>query len=356
MDSFYQIWNMLGSIDEKTLPILSIVISTISAVLSLIIAIFGVWFAVAQYRLKRSIKISAEWKLSQYIYFKSDYVETIIIQNLKDKSETIFSIHLRVGHNLYITLENMEDNPLILQPFETITRNYKPVTFYGSNQYKLNINKALKFKKCRVVLSTSKGKYVTKIKKTYWKPIIESLYNHYVVAIQCIQVEDTKPDGRKIIIPNSTQYIVRYKQNNEDKSIDIFRSGHCFSDNYKPFKLKEKHLDNKTELKNHLKSLTTLETENCIELSSIEVIDVEEISEMKRMNDFYHKEIELTPTGWIQVKLLGKTYTFLSKYKMNLKNHDRYKKNLSYNEKNFLKFFFFFLLPILTLAIILKTL
>ncbi|GGB78239.1 hypothetical protein K8B83_03445 [Shewanella inventionis] len=168
----------IQDLDSNILTFISIVVSVIGALLSLLVAILGVWFAVAQYRLKRSIKIIGSVSFTDSALYNDLYPDQIVIQNLKDKSEAIFGIHIRLGNNIYITMEDLEDSPIVIGPFETLVRNYKPLSFYGCNNYKVNINPAIQERKgCVVVLTTNKGKYVTKQRKHYWSPILDSLNN-----------------------------------------------------------------------------------------------------------------------------------------------------------------------------------
>lgn len=346
--------NAFNSLDEKSLTIISIGASVIGAALSLVVAVLGVWFAVAQYRLKRSIKIGATWGYSQSAFFNDGYVNSVTIKNLKDKTEAIFGIHLRLGHNVYITLDELETSPLTLLPFETITRTYKPVTFYGCNSHKVNLNKAFKSnrRKAAIVLSTSQGRYVTESLRMHWQPVMESLSNYNVAALQCVQVKDKKPNGQEFIIPSTTQYIVRYTQNNDRMSSDITRAGPWFSYNHKCFNLEPKHLESTDILETHLKSLSTLESQEGIDLSSIEVLNVSELSEMKRMNEHYTQEGELKPSGWFITRVIGKILYFVSHYRMNRSNHDRRNEYYSYNEELLLDFIFITLFSTLTIIAI----
>lgn len=308
------------------------------AFLSLCVAVMAVFFAIAQYRLKRSIKISAAYGTSQTAGFSNAYVSSVIIKNLKDKSEAIFGVYVRLGSNLYVELEEFDDSPLIIGPFETVVRSYNPVTYYGCGPYKVDINKALN--RCRsnsrVVLSTSKGKYVTRKNKKYWKPVIESLRNANVAALQCVQVEDERPDGKRYVIPNAAQYIVRFSQKGESKSYYVYQSGYMFSHNMRFFRLEEHHLEDRDKLLEHLKSLENLEEEG-VDVSTIVVESVEDFSEMQRMNEFYNKSAKVDPSGWFRTKVLGKLFYFIEKYRIKRINHDRGRKGISYNKKIALK-------------------
>ena len=87
----------LQNLDSNSLTFISIVVSVIGALLSLVVAILGVWFAVAQYRLKRSTKIIGSVAFTQSASFNDRYPNQIALQNQKDKSEAIFGIHIKLS-------------------------------------------------------------------------------------------------------------------------------------------------------------------------------------------------------------------------------------------------------------------
>lgn len=352
MENLADVFTALSKLDGNTLTIASIAVSALGAVLSLFVAGLGVWFAIAQYRLKRSTKISASYGITQHAIYHNTYINSVTLQNLKDKSEAIFGIHLRLGHGCYLTLEDLDTKPIILQPFETITQVYEPVSYYGCSSYKVNVNNLLNSRKNRVVLTTNKGKYVTKKEQRYWSPIGESLRNHAVTALHIVNISYQTPNGHKITIPNTVQYIVEALLDGKPAFFYIYRNGPLFSWNRKDFQLKPDTLANKTTLEKHFANLNTLEALG-IEHSSIKVIDVEELDEMKRMNDFYIQEdtLEETPS-WIIVHILGRLLAKYDHYKMNRKNAGRYTRSFSYNELLIIKWLpIFFLSGLFILAV-----
>ncbi|HAS6777664.1 TPA: hypothetical protein I7305_17200 [Vibrio parahaemolyticus] len=352
MENLADVFTALSKLDGNTLTITSIAISALGAVLSLFIAGLGVWFAIAQYRLKRSTKISASYSITKDIFYHNTYIDSVTIQNLKDKSEAIFGIHLRLGHGCYITLEDLDHKPIILQPFETITKVYDPVSFYGCSSSKVNVNSLLESRKNRVVLTTNKGKYVTKREQKYWSPIGESLHNYAVTALHTVKFSYQTPNGRKITIPDIVQYIVEAPLHGKPRFFYIYRIGRSFSRNKKEFQLEPNMLVNKTTLEKHFSNLNTLEALG-IERTSIKVIDVEELDEMKRINDFYIEEDTLDETySWIAVHILGRLLAKYDNYKLSRINADRYTRSFSYNELLIIKWLpLFFLSALFILAV-----
>jgi hypothetical protein len=301
----------LQNLDSNTLAVVSIIVSAIGALLSLIVALMGVWFAVAQYRLKRSIKVSAEYRLSMSADYNDYYPTKIILQNLKDKSEAVFAIHIRLGNNTYITMESFHDSPLVIQPFETIIRNYKPVSFYGCNSYKVDINNILKNSQGIVVLTTNKGKYVTKRRKHYWNPVFDSLRNGAIAALKPQRVTATFPNGNEYTVPSNASFIVSCLQNDKRKATFVYKEKLPYKHDSDIFELTPDVLTDKQSLHEHLTNLHTLQTSHDIDLDSIEVTDVVELPDYKRLEDFYTKSTTQSSYSWPVVHVLGRTLTAL---------------------------------------------
>jgi hypothetical protein len=331
----------LQDLDSNSLTFISIVVSVIGVLLSLLVAILGVWFAVAQYRLKRSIKIIGSVAFTRSASFNDSYPNQIVLQNLKDKSEAIFGIHLRLSNNIYISMEDLEDSPIVIEPFETLVRNYKPISFYGCNSYKVDINPVIQEKNgCVVVLTTNKGKYVTKQRKHYWSPIFESLNNDAISALKPYRITESFPNGYEHTIPSNVKFIVRYSQNNEPKVTFIYSKKLVYRDSSDIFELTPNALINKQSLYEHLTKLDSLHTTHKIDMGSIEVTPINELPEQKRLDDFFNKSTKQTSHSWLFVHVLGKAITGFRAYKMKQGNHDLYNKSFTYNESLVTKWLF----------------
>ncbi|MEZ8861912.1 hypothetical protein [Vibrio sp. 10N.247.311.51] len=324
----------LQDLDPNTLTIISIVVSAVGVLLSLVVALMGVWFAVAQYRLKRSIKINTSVTFSQNIYYTDTYPAQIILQNLKDKSEAIFGIHIQLSNNTYITLEDLEDSPLVIQPFETIVRNYKPLSFYGCNGHKVDINRLIKTRrKIVVVLTTNKGKYVTKQRKHCWSPILASLNNDAIAALQSERLSITFPNKYEYTVPSDAKFIIKYVQDGKPIANFIYKEKLRFKDNPKVFEFTLESLASKRTIQKHIADLHESLQSHKIDLESLDITAVDEMPEYKRLESFYTKSTKLDANSWLVVNVLGKVDTFYRRHKMKQGNHDRYSKSFTYNEK-----------------------
>lgn len=99
---------------------ISIVITADTVALAtLAISAFAALYAWQAVTLKKSVKIQSQiigGRTPQG--FTDKYPKTVLLQNLKDKSEAIFGIYMKVGHNLYIKLEDLKDAPSLLVPLK----------------------------------------------------------------------------------------------------------------------------------------------------------------------------------------------------------------------------------------------
>lgn len=353
MDKLIQAIEVLSKLDGTTLTILSILVSVVGALLSLVVAALGVWFAVAQYRLKRSIKIIGSTSFCSSAFYNDHYPSHVTLQNLKDKSEAIFGICISIGNNCYIELEDLNDDPLVLQPFETITRTYKPVSFYGCSHYKVSINHLVNKVPVKVVLSTNNGKYVTKKRTKGWMPVVETLRNGYIATLKPWRVFDEKPDGKEFVISSLSKYVVKYTENGTDRSVNVYKNGHWFHHNKAEFQLTPDHIESVDTLDSHLKSLKTLETEHGIELDSINVLSVKDLPEVKRLDSFYTNDLKLEHSSWFTVHILGELFSRLSSYTMRRDNFDsNNKSDFSFNELLGIKWLFIIVFSSLILLVV----
>ena len=141
-------------------------------------------------RRKSGVSIRGSFRTCSSVSCNDEYVSTLIIENLKDRAVTIFAIYLKIGNGAYIQLENLEENPVILRPFETYKRDYGPIAFYEFNLYRLSLSalfKDDKFKK-QLVLSTSGGRYNVQSYVRSWNPLITWFKNQFMLSrILCVQ-------------------------------------------------------------------------------------------------------------------------------------------------------------------------
>src|SRR5947208_2838471 len=85
--------------------------SAIVSVIAMIVSIIALIYAAKTYWLKSGIKIRGGYTTARSISCQDTYIRNIILENLKDKSVVIFNIHLKLGRNYFIEIDDFTNNP-----------------------------------------------------------------------------------------------------------------------------------------------------------------------------------------------------------------------------------------------------
>ncbi len=156
------------------------IIGTLAGVLGLAVAAY---YGAMTLRLKSGTHVRGTYHTVRGTACEDIYVSSITLENLKDRAVVIFGISLQIGHSNYIVLDDFEKEPLILRPFEAITRPYGPIVNYTVNGRRIDFNKIIwdpKVQK-RIVLETSDRKYRVKETLRPWQLVHEAFRNDYTV-------------------------------------------------------------------------------------------------------------------------------------------------------------------------------
>jgi len=72
--------------------------------------------ALWDYRRKSSTLIRGMFSVSSGVYSDDHWISSVTLENLKDRSVTIFGVYLQFGYNLYLDIDEFDQEPLILRP------------------------------------------------------------------------------------------------------------------------------------------------------------------------------------------------------------------------------------------------
>jgi hypothetical protein len=204
---------------------------TALALISASISILALVIALKNYRRKEGVYVRGIFSIASSRACNDAYVSEVVLENLKDRAVTIFAIYLRIGHNYYVELENLEENPLVLKAFETYRRHFGPLEFYAASCNRIILKNLLQNSAVRkqIILSTSNGKYTVPSRIRRWSPIGDIFENHLTTVVRPIYlkhkdkylggniayvVELVGSDGAEIIIPiHPKDYEVRVFSN-----------------------------------------------------------------------------------------------------------------------------------------------
>ena len=155
------------------------------AIVAICISVLALVVATKNYRRKAGILVRGSFETTGSIDCSDKFISGIILDNLKDRAITIFSIYIRFGYNYYIKLEDFESKPLLLKAYESYRAEYGSIQFYGINSKRIDLNNLFrdpKLKK-RLVLSTADGKYIVPATLKQWSPIWDFFGNHLTAVI-----------------------------------------------------------------------------------------------------------------------------------------------------------------------------
>jgi hypothetical protein len=147
--------------------------STLRVIAGTVLSCAAVFVAYRGYTRKSGLRLRGSFGTTSTIECADDFVNRVILENMKDRAVTIFAIYLRLGYNVYVVIEDFGNEPFILKPYETYNKRYDPIEFYTFNMRRLQIDDLLKNRavRKRLVLSTSTGKYTVRKWIGRWDPV-----------------------------------------------------------------------------------------------------------------------------------------------------------------------------------------
>lgn len=270
------------------------------------------------YRRKSGIYVRGSFSIGSSIYCNDSYITHVILENLKDRAVTVFSIYLKVGHNFYVEVENLEDKPLILRPFETYKKEFGPIEFYGINSNKINMNPILKDKKVKkqLVLSTSDGKYKVPTNLRRWNPVWEFFQNHTTAIVRPVQ-----STYKEVGLGGNVKYVIEFiGEDNKEEIVPIHPRDYEIK-KFRNFTLTRESLESKEALEQLLEGQVQTGKLSC---KKYIVHDLKAWRE--RVHEFYTGEtLDAEYFTWFRYRILGKIATKYSNWKLKKENAKRQK-------------------------------
>jgi hypothetical protein len=269
------------------------------------------------FRRKMKTKVSGLYVLSSSAECNDQFVYQIFLENNKDKAVTVFGIYLKIYPNYYIEIEDFESNPLIIKPYETYSKKYGPILYYGINLNKIEMNhlferdgKRLRHKR-RIILATSEGKYTVRNDIKHWIPVMDVFKNHYTAWVKPYSVK-----FKDRYIGSNIKYIVLLKYEDTEQTILLKENDYQIWV-FRNFVLTRESLEDKNKLNVFLQLMKDSGKLPC---------DSFEIIEPGIQNEEMSKTINAPVINNFQYYILGKITTFLSDRKMKRNNNELKKK------------------------------
>ena len=287
-------------------------VELIISIIALSLSCTALIFIARNFWRKSGIQIRGMYCISSSTYCNDKYVSNLTIENVKDRSVVVFKIYLFVGKNYYIEIEDFEDNPLILKPYEAYSKQYDPLDFYSVSTRKINLNKLLDSRKIksRLVLSTSEGRYEVKEWIKRWSPITDFFKNHMTAII--IPMRGTYKEK---CYGSNAKYIVEFKtEDGKEETIPIYPRDYAIV-KFRKFRLTKDSLESKENLEELLYQQAIEGNLNCVDIK-IHDIAAWRVDAYKD----HSEEIEAEYYNWFKYKVLGRLYTYISDKKLKYKN------------------------------------
>ncbi len=129
------------------------------AIASFAIAALALVFVIRGDRRKTGIDIRCDFSVASSIWSTERWVSEVRLENVKDRSVSIYKIYLEIGHGPYIEVEDFTDNPLTLDAHSVFQRKYDPIEFYSVGMRCVAGFLDGKNTRQRIVVTTSEGRY-----------------------------------------------------------------------------------------------------------------------------------------------------------------------------------------------------
>lgn len=281
---------------------------------ALTISIIALVYTVRMHLLKSGSSVRGSFGMcTSSVSCEDQYVTSVTLENLKDRAIVIFKIYLKIGHNYFLEIDDFDNEPLILKPFEVFKKEYDPIDLYSINMNRIDLSDLFNNKKIkkRIVLSTSDGQYVVNSWIKRWDPVYDFFKNHLTAVIH---PRRATYKGKSYGI--NAKYIVDIKtENGKEEVIPIYPRDHEIK-KFRNFRLTKDSMESKDTLEEYLYEQVGLGVLNCTDIS---------VHDMNTwFNETYETEnkeiIKATYYGWFMYKIVGPIITKYSDYQLRKKN------------------------------------
>lgn len=270
-------------------------------------------YTVKMYSFKHGTNVVGSYSLCSSTYCNDAYISKVVLENCKDKAVVIYSIHLRIGHNIYLLLADYSQRPLVLQPFEAHVEIFEPIECYETNCVEVDLNDLLHNMKIskKLVLATAEGKYVVKERNKIWEPVRDFFRNYTTHIVRPFRFSYAgKCYGSKAL------YIVRFRYENQSEEIVPIYPKDYEIVKFDQFQLTKDSVESAKVLKDFLEKQKELGNLKCKEILVDDLLKAKEES----LEIIERKEMKLTALNIFQYYGLGLIYTFYQNWKLKHKN------------------------------------
>jgi len=282
--------------------------------IAVVVSLLALTIAVLNYWRKSSVSIRGQFTLASSIDSEDRYVAYVLLENMKDRAVAIYSIYLSAGHNHYVLIEDFEDAPQILRPYETLKKDYGPIEFYEFNSRRLNMEPVLGNRKFphRLVLATSSGRYVIRRYIGHWNPVLEHFRNRALTIARPV-----RSTYKSRAVGGNVRYILDFEFESGNTDVMFLHGNHFDRHRLRGFELNAEALETADTL---LSFLNARISEGALKCKAVRVIDAKEWR--SRSNDPLHtsSKVDAQPLGLFAYYVVARFYCWLQDLKMKRNN------------------------------------
>lgn len=294
------------------------VVSLLVAVTALVVAVIALVYAIRAFWLKAGEKVRFSYCITSSTYTEDKYISSYTIENLKDKALVVFDSYLQFGNSAYLILEEFEDSPLIIPPFEAYQKILDPVIFYSVSMKRVKIDHLINNDevKTRLVLSTTNGKIRVRSFIRRWSPMGEFFRNWGTAIIQPRYLSHKgKRYGSKI------QFLIEIITSNGNEEIIPVQEDDYRRSVFAKFRLTQEALSGKENLEEFLSDKVT---DGTVDWKSFEIIEFR--NAVEQMVGFSDKEpINITNRSWLAHHVTARILTWWKQREMDKNNRRKVK-------------------------------
>ena len=297
-------------------PVLAITlcIATVSSVL----ALFALVFSVRSDLRKTGIGIRCDFAISSSIATKERWINPLELQNMKDRSVTVYEIFMELGHGIFIQIEDFTQQPLVLEPYGFFSREYDPVEIYAVDSRQvlkvLDSNKGRQ----RLVLVTSQGRYYPKRGLRTWHPIMQALSKNHATGV----VRPVRRNYKGHCYGSEVNLIITFTNSDDtEEVIPIYPRDHELK-KFGNFQLTKEATESKEALERLLQDRIDAEILSC---KSFDIFDPQPARQ--RLIEQYPVTLEMPNQGWFQYNVIARVQAVLENHRLERINKETRAKN-----------------------------
>ena len=289
-----------------------------TATVSCAFALFALFFSVRSDLRKTGIGIRCDFAISGSIATKEQWISKLELQNMKDRSVTVYEIFMELGHGIFIQIEDLTQQPLVLEPYGFFSREYDPVEIYAVGSRQLIKVLASDKGRRRVVLVTSQGRYYPRRGLRTWDPVFQYLDKNHATEV----VWPVRRNYKGHCYGSEVNFIITFTNSDDTEEVIPIYPGDHELKKFGNFQLTKEATESKEALERLLQVQIDAEILSC---KSFDIFDLQPARQ--RLMEQYPVTLEMPNQGWFQYNVIARVQTVLENHRLERRNKETRAKN-----------------------------